>query len=168
MKTTNLRSQARVAREIGYLMMYAANLEIMFVSILTALLDDNPSLPVSIGTQVDNATAKMNILFDAAKDMTTDRLARVVCDAEIDIKKSIAFRNRLVHGLFVFDKPTGEFQLASNFLTHNRSNPKCERLIPETVKTQREVLRKAIARIIRAGGKRIRNPDGGSLARMTA
>jgi hypothetical protein len=158
MKTESLRSQPTVAREIGYLVMYVANLELMTMSILTALLDNNPLVPISIGTQVENITAKLNILFDVAEAMPNDRLAEAVCSARMNIKKAIAFRNELVHGHFVFDDPTREFQLAKNYLTARRGTAKCELLTANTVKGHRELLRKAIARINRAGGSRLRNP----------
>jgi hypothetical protein len=147
-----------VAREIGYLIMYAANLEIMFVSILTALQADDPLIPVSIGTQVENLGAKLQIMFDVAEAMPDDPLAAAVSTARPDIEKAIAFRNGLVHALFVFDEPNGEFQVARGFLTNRRGKPRWEPLLPSTIKDHRELLRKAISDINRAGSSRIRNP----------
>jgi hypothetical protein len=158
MKTVSLRSRPTVAREIGYLIMYVANLEIMILSILTALLGDNPLVPVSVTTQVGNITAKLEILFEIAEAMPTDRLAKAVCLVRMDIKKAVAFRNSLVHGNFVFDDPTREFQLAKNYLTSQRGTPKCEPLAANTIKDHRELLRKALTRVNRAGGSRLRNP----------
>jgi hypothetical protein len=63
-----------------------------------------------------------------------------------------------VHALFVFDEPTGEFQVARGFLTNRRGKPKCEPLLPNAIRDHRELLRKAIVHINKSGGSRLRNP----------
>ena len=157
MKISDLRSEPDVAREIGFLMMYAANLEILFVSILTELMGGDATLPSIIAIQVDNITAKIDVLFDVAEQKSGDPFADVVFAAKDPVKKAIAFRNKLAHSLYVSDEATGRFELLSNLLTNRRGRIKCDALKPEMIEVHREALREAIDQIIQAGGDRLWN-----------
>jgi len=157
---TDLRTQPGVAREIGLLIMYAANLEILFVSILAKLMGDDATLPSIIAIQVDNITAKVDILFDVAEQKAGDPFADAVFAEKDSIRKAVAFRNKLAHGLYVFDVATNQFELFTNLLTNRRGKPKCDPLTPSVVEFHREMLREAVARIVIAAGG-LWNPLGG-------
>jgi hypothetical protein len=158
MKTPDLRSQPEIAQEIGLLMMYAANLEIMFISIVTELMGGNKDIPSIIALQVDNLSAKIGIMFEIANLKRGAPFANVVLEAKEPVQKAIAFRNKLAHSLYVFDDATGAFELFSNLLSIRRGKPKCEPLKTSVIAKHREALREAIDMIIQAGDDRLWNP----------
>ena len=130
----------------------------MFIPILTALLGDDPRVPVAMGEHVENTTAKMRVLFDVAAELPHDRLAKTICAVRDDVEAGMAFRNKLAHALFVFDERTGALELASGFVAGRRGKPKCEPLTVQMVKEKSDVLRKALNQIRCAGAARLRNP----------
>ena len=78
--------------------------------------------------------------------------------AKNDVKKAIAFRNRLAHSLYVEDAKTKQPELLSNLLDPRRGKVKVESLNAATIERHREALRIAMDRIIQAGGDRLWDP----------
>jgi len=159
MKTPSLRSQPDVARELGFLIMFVSNLEILFVPMMEALSSDDGMIAELIALNVDNLTAKLTILFRLAEQKAaSDPLARAILDASEHVKKAVAYRNTLAHSLYVFDDATGVFELYSNLLTERRGKPKCEPLKASDVNRHSSALEAAIIKVIEVGGDRLRNP----------
>jgi hypothetical protein len=158
MKTFDLRSHPDVAREIGLLMMYAANLEILFIPILTELTGYDATLPILIAIEVNNLTAKMNILFEVAKEKLGDPFADIVYAAKDHVMAAISYRNKLAHGLYVTDPQTNDLELLSNLLKSRSGKISSVPLRASTIERHREALRDAIDRVIQAGGDRLWNP----------
>ena len=158
MKTPDLRSQREVATEIGLLVMYSANLDIMFVDIVSELLGGDRDAAFTIAKEVNNLSAKMAIMFNVAELNKGASFADAVLAEKTHVLRAIAYRNKLVHGLYVFDRETGNFELFSNLLSNRRGKPKCEPLRPKVIVAYREYLRVAIGRILEAGGDRLVAP----------
>jgi hypothetical protein len=157
MNPPDLRSQPEIAKEIGLLMMYASNLEIIFVSILAELMGDR-EIPSIIALQVDSISAKMKVMFDIAESCDRSDFRDAVLIGKASVLSAINYRNALAHGHYVFDENTHELELLSNMFNRRRGSPKSIPLKAEAIAKHREALRLAIGRMVAAANGRLWNP----------
>jgi hypothetical protein len=101
-KPPSLLTRSDIAAEVGFLIMFAGNLEGWLLAVLAELLGDEAAA-VAIVRNVDNLSAKWAIVFSIAADRPKDRLAQRILENEDAIRGALAHRNLLAHGLYVWD-----------------------------------------------------------------
>jgi hypothetical protein len=162
--THDLRLNASEATEIGFLTMFTANLSIMIVPVIAALMSGDDIAAHIISIKIDNISAKLDILFEyASHHKDVDELAAVVIAEKVHILDAIAMRNKLAHGHYVFDRETGRPELFHGLLNRRRGKPKITPLSADDIKASCDRLEAAMLRILKAGGDRIKDPFSGNL-----
>ncbi|MFH1793156.1 MAG: hypothetical protein ABIF45_01550 [Pseudomonadota bacterium] len=138
-----------IAREVGFLMMQSANLEIWLVPVLSKITDEVTAR--AIIRKIDNISAKLSILFEIAENRPDDDLARRIASIRDDVEKAVAYRNSLAHSLFAFDGD--DLHLVRNVVSDRRGKPKFEPLDPSEIRRHAENISKAISTILGSEGK---------------
>lgn len=142
----SLFSRPDIAAEIGFVVIYTANIEIWLLPALARILRNKHEVAHAILTNIDNIGAKLNIVYDIA----SLRKGVPFCEKLIETKektlKAIAFRNSLAHGHFGFSRPaSGEMSLVSNVLSQKRGKPKEKLLRYTDIRSHAEALQETIA-----------------------
>ena len=145
----DLLDEPEIAAEVGFLIMYCANIDVWLKPAFAMLLGGD-DIADSILRHVDNLTAKKDVLFDiAAAESGRHPLADELLATREAVNKAIAFRNALAHGNFGFNAKTGALDLVSGVLSQRRGKPKSHALTPAEIRAHVVAIKAMIAAIRR-------------------
>jgi len=142
----SLLRHPEIAQEVGFLMMYAANLEIWMFAACSIVLRKNQDLAQNILQNVDNLSAKIAIVYDLAKLREGILNASEILSTKEKTLAALAFRNMLAHGNFGLS-PQGRMLINFGITNPKRSKPKSVTLTPEKIRVHVDALRHTIGTI---------------------
>lgn len=97
----DLTCREDVGAEVGFLIMYSANLDGWLTIILSELLRDREAA-AAIMWNVDNLSARLGIVFSIAAQRSDDPFATIIMSHKEALERAIGYRNRLAHGIYAW------------------------------------------------------------------
>lgn len=144
----SLLSHTAVAQEIGFLIIYCANLDGWVLPALSAILGGEEPVAKAILEPVDNISAKLGILCNVAATRPDSPMTLAIAKPMGAATKAVSFRNSITHGHFGHpEEDLTAIALVSGFMTKRRGKPKRLILTPETVREHVDAIRDLIKAI---------------------
>jgi hypothetical protein len=151
--TPSLLDRPDAAVEIGFLVMYTANLEAWLIPILAELLK-NDEAAMSIVRNVDNLSAKLGIVFETAEQMPPSPLVDAIRAHKEPVMRAIAHRNALAHSQYVWS-PSNELSLLAAATTNRRGEARATPFDADATRAHTENLRAAVRAILKESAEQM-------------
>jgi hypothetical protein len=132
-----------VAQQVGYLIMYSANLEIWLLEIFKKFLRHDDGIAEVTFGNIDNLSARLDIIYKICEIKSGHFMSRDILETRKDTLEAVAFRNACAHGNFGLSKE-GKPNLTSNILSFKRGKPKTITLYVDQMRNHVNALRKTL------------------------
>jgi hypothetical protein len=139
----SLLRQTDVAREVGFLIMYAANIEVWYLEILKIFLRHEAEIAGIIFGNIDSLSAKTDVIFRILEFKKGWLISQELLPMKEAVERAISFRNDVAHGQHGLSQE-GNANLTKNFMTFKRGKPKTITVSVEMINAHVQVLRSAI------------------------
>jgi len=133
-----------IAREIGFLIMYSANLEIWLLEAFKLFVKREEDVVNIIFGHMDNISTKIDIFYRCLDLKKGWLMAQNIAKTENEVRAAISFRNLVAHGQHGLSQK-GLPNVTANFLTLKRGKPKTITLTVDKIHVHVEALRSTIA-----------------------
>lgn len=136
----SLLRHPEIAREIGTLIMYCANLEIWLLEVFKIFMRRELLIADLVFGNINNIRTKFEIIFDVLEAKRGWLIAQDLLPVREKTSQAISFRNAVSHGLHGING-IGKPNLTSNFLNRDRGKPKTITLSVDLIKSHSEAIR---------------------------
>lgn len=148
----SIQHMPEVAREVGFLVMISANLDSWMLPAIAEMLRGKVGIATAIISRVDSLSAKFEVMVDIATERAGTPMANGILEHAEAVRKAIAFRNKLAHGMFGFDENGAPINVPFPF-SARRGTPKPMDVSSSSIRPHIESIGKLIEAIAEISGQ---------------